>query len=170
MKFALPALVLIWSALLASAAGPAQIKRPKEEAQGNRCVSCSFAPCKCGFSPSYYTQYRTPISRVARRPTPVVPHWSRPTPSAPPRVISKEVIPSPPVPQAVPGLTLRRILSFAPSRRYSHRSRTVLNRTGTLVPTAKRPKAGPSLAPKQSLGYDPSKSWAHGGVIRRERR
>jgi hypothetical protein len=170
MKFALPALVLIWSALLASAAGPAQAKRSKEEAQGNRCVSCSFAPCKCGFSPSYYTQYRTPIARVARKPTPVVPHWSRPTPSASPRVISKAVIPSPPVPRAVPGLTPRRSLSFAPSRRYFHRSRTGFNRTSTLVPTAKRPKAAPSLAPKQSLGYDPSRSWAHGGVIRRARR
>ncbi len=178
MKSALSVLTLVFTALLATGGDP--VVNSKSAVQGAKpgtpaCSSCSLAPCRCGYSPSYYTHYRGPLRNAGRMPAPVVPHWSRPLARRTTSTWTRSVTPSPRIPRVVPARTPRVTLGYAPSRSHSHhRSRTgtgtVPSRTSTLVPTPRRPRVVPSPTPKKSLGYDPSVSWAHGGVIRRTRR
>lgn len=183
MKFALSALTLLCTAFFASGAEPAPSKAAPKSAPAQACSSCALSPCTCGFSPSYYTQNRKPARRVARKPAPIVRHWTRPSPTlrrpATRPVLSKSVTTSLHVPKVVPTVTPQRRLGYVPARSYRTQSTgcrvtcrpcNVPSRTSSLVPFAGRPRAVPTITPKRSLGYDPSRSWAHGGVVRRTRR
>ena len=185
MKSLLPALALFFVTLPVLAQPTTVEKGSKKTEANSKCVKCSHAPCKCGYSPSYYTSYRKPVNRAERKPAPVKPHWSRPQPTVhqsqptPPRVAES----SPRVARVVPAVTPRVRQGYVPQQQnWAHR-RTNSKRcavpsrasalnpsSNSLVPTPRRARVVPAPTPRTSLGFDPSRSWAHGGVIRRRAR
>jgi hypothetical protein len=106
MKTALPTLAAVLLTCLSGAA-----KEPAPRVSNNSavaaCSHCAKSPCHCGFSPSYYTQYRKPIRRVTTAFAPVTPHWTRPRPEA--------VVPTPRPPRNVPSLQPSQSLGYAPA-------------------------------------------------------
>ncbi len=175
MKSALPILALILSvALTAAGAEPGGVSPASRSAKAapGKCSRCAHAPCRCGFSPSYYTNRKKPVRLDTAKHAPIVPHWTRPQRVAV-RPPTRGVAPTPRPPGAVPAVAPRQLLGYAPARRARtayRRPCAAPTRGTTLVPTPRRPRAVPASKPRQSLGYVPSASWSRGIVDRRVRR
>ena len=173
MKTALPTLAILLSFTYASLGEPASRAPEKRAAAAahKKCGRCAKAPCRCGFSPSYYTQRRKAVRPRVARHAPVTPHWTRPR-CAPAVVPNRSLLTSPRVPRVVPspapGLRLGYDHASALQGRPALRRKgTVPSRGTTLVPTPRRPRAVPAITPKQRLGYVPSARKFSRGLGRR---
>ena len=163
MKTVLPTLALLVAVVLPSlAAEPtASARRSSAKSVAGECPRCTQAPCRCGFSPSYYTRYRDPVRRRLAKHCPITPHWTRPRPT-PVKLAVRSVVPSPRAPRVVPAPTPRQTLGYLPAtRRRSgfHQTCAPFSRTSTLVPTPRRPRVVPARTARLRLGYEPSVSW-----------
>ena len=189
MKTALSALAVFCTTALAFSAEepPAAATKTKPTAaqpakKVAKCSKCSHAPCRCGYSPSYYTHYRKPVRRVETPKAPVTPHWTRPRAAGP--VLTEPVEPSPRVARVVPSVEPKVRLGNDPevtrqanaAERYRRNTtsnsllsgprrghvvpQTTKRVSQTIVPSPRRPRAVPSITPKTRLGYDPNRAAA----------
>lgn len=146
----------------------------------NKCSKCAHAPCRCGYSPSYYTHYRKPVCRVAKH-YPIPTHWSRGHTTRTPRVTTSN--PGPRRDRTVPAPIPRQSLGTAPTKRSRFSFDTSRTRyfgrhrpshgtpvfscnapaptPGTLVPSPRRASTLPTLTPRVSLGYVPARTSSH---------
>jgi hypothetical protein len=171
----------------ASNANPSTSGATRPAAGPSSCSHCRHAPCRCGYSPSYYTHYRQPVRRICHSYAPVVPHWTRPR-------VPVVVTPSPRPPAAVPTRIPRVRLGYDPAVAAAacldpFRPVPTLARGGdarrggvvpgrivrtadpsspnTLVPTPRRASTVPTIVPKQRLGFVPRGSVSRGVTFRR---
>lgn len=178
MKTAFALLLLVTPLVWADRPTTGTTKPTTAKSATKICVNCGFAPCRCGYSPSYYTQYRKPVRRiVTRRASNVVPSTSRASHVLPSGRASN-VVPTRRASNVVPS---GRASNVVPTGRASHvvpsgRASNVVptGRASNVVPTRRasnvvpRPSLTPSLGsrsrsgrtvpavtPNQRLGYVP---------------
>lgn len=179
MKSALSVLTVAVLATLPVAANDSASSDSRRTSARSSCSQCSHDPCRCGYSPSYYTHYRKPVHRVTRTFAPIGSHWSRP--------VSGSTTPSPLPPRAVPAPKPTQRLAFEPTgwvlrgSDHSHGpdcdhgprpgrdylSATVLSggmpTPTTLVPTPRPPRVVPAVTPGERMAFPASMTFAPTG-------
>lgn len=147
MKTALALLLLITPFVWANDPSSKSSKRAASAKAALTCPNCGHAPCRCGFSPSYYTQYRKPLRRIPTGKPSVMPTRVRPKSTVPSTSRASNVVPGTSrASNVVPRTSRASNVVPSPSLTPSLGSRS---RSGRVLP---------AVTPKQRLGYVPRSS------------